>query len=166
MAVCSSPGRNGRRGRKGSSASLGPGCGTHREPRSRERTLYFRKTKPPPAFQRGESNLMAEKYRKAGKCHKSEETGPDCNPGAPRAIVCEPAPAGPPLWPGPFIPARCVNTGLRAAGQRSVCCVGHRGPRRSSDLGPERCLSGCQRRGKNVGLPPSGTSFSAAANSK
>lgn len=123
-------------------------------------TLYFQ-SKPLNASEQ-ESKLTVEKYREAGKCHKSEETGPGSNPGprASSADVLRPGPRRPPL-----IPARCVNTRLRAAGQRSVCCVGHGGPRRSWTLG-QRDVYQVVRGGENVGLPPGETGFSAAANSK
>lgn len=59
------------------------GC-RRRPPVLEKFTLYFQ-SKPLNASKQ-ESKLTMEKYREAGKCHKSEETGPGSNPRAPEPL--------------------------------------------------------------------------------
>lgn len=131
------------------------GCGP--QPLSKEFTLCSHKQSPRASQRRG-SHLIAEKYREAEKCHKSEEIPEP--PGhclhrlscwAPRrpaihscALCKHQAPRG---RSGLFVVwAMEALAGARTRGQRDVYQV--------------------VRGGKNVGLPPGGTGFSAAADSK
>lgn len=114
-------------------------------------TLYF-PSKPLNASKQ-ESKLTVEKYREAGKCHKSEETGPGSNPGAPGPLSADVLLRGS-CGARRLAAHSCALCQHQASHSRSTLCLlcGPWRPSPELDFGPKRCLSGCQR-GEKCGTP-------------
>lgn len=107
-------------------------------------TLFFQSN--PLNASKQESKLTMEKYREAGKCHKSEESGRGSSPRAPEPLSADVLLLG--LWrPGAHSYALCKHQASRSRSTLCLLCGPWR-PLLELDFGPKRCLSGCQRGGK------------------